>query len=1082
MILLRIVLLICISIMILMPSIPGNSSQPMSLERMRLNLVRLDFSIEETKSNIKSIRDVRFLPDLYMALAEFLIEKSRYMYAIKVIETEGAETTTVDFAAEKQPKLEAIEVYDTVIDKFPTYRHRHRALFFKAHELRELGRQEEAMQTYSQLIKEYPESEFWEECHIIMGDYFFEEKKDLGRALSVYRRILDRPAGPFTPLAHYKIAWIYINQNKFSEALLSFEAVLLENLNEDLSLLPEIYRKTDVRRDALVNMVWPYSELDKNQLVKLGRPQRLQVLDYFLSLSPNKSSYEQVLSRLGRRLIIKQRFIEATQVYYELLRITQDLESRIDIIERLYVSMRNSQQSWPVRGFVQEIAQTLPHIAISDQIEESVKTKALHDFEIFARDIATRGQRRARETGDKEDWQWAIRDYQSYLDVFPSNRYANTIRLNLAESHFNAGNYLEAAKAYEHLAFLVRQPKRRKELFDSAIEAYIATFRNQPELSLLELSEARSGLRHVGQHYVRTYPNEKAVPDIYYNMAQTYYEERDFDQSISSLREFINRYPQHQKIQVATHLLLDVYNQKEDYPGLVREGQALLQNKNIREPRLRQQIAQIVEQAQMRNLQAEAGDFSSPEYAANLLRLARRYKGSSLGDKALYESFVAFRSNRDPRAYAAGEQLLMAHSDSQYAQEVVTVMGQMALQTADFRRAALYFELFHERYPGQAEAKELLKSAAEMRKLMGDYKLASRGYLRLGDRLKAAEMDFLAQDWTSLTRSAAQLTDNIKGAYWLGLAQFRLRGMGPAQAALQKASQLPAQDSNEKDMAAHALYLLSQGAMVHYQRVQMRSGREAQAVTEKAARLKALESQLQRVMDYGSGRWTVAALYGLGMAHLEFAQFIRRAPQPEGLSGAQLQEYQSALGAQAASYHQNANQYFRQCVQTAETHEIFTRFVRGCLSQGQVKVNEAEDIRVWTQARESSPPGANEIRRQLFEDSRNPALLRRLAQLYIRSQDYSMAELILNRALEMEPRQAETRASIGVIKLYKNEMTEAKDWFMKALEVQPGNATALWGLAGLYKEFQFQSKLSNILPKARRAGSPRGLVHPMMTQ
>ncbi len=165
---------ICMIVMFLWtsPSV-GQSPAQASLEKMRQDLMKIDKSVTETESKIKEIRDARFLPDLYFALGEFLVEKSRYMYAIKVAENKGTPLNEIDFTMEKRPKFRAIEVYDILIDKFPKLAERDKAIFFKAHELRELGRLEEMVKAYAQLTREYPESSYWEESQLVIGDFFF---------------------------------------------------------------------------------------------------------------------------------------------------------------------------------------------------------------------------------------------------------------------------------------------------------------------------------------------------------------------------------------------------------------------------------------------------------------------------------------------------------------------------------------------------------------------------------------------------------------------------------------------------------------------------------------------------------------------------------------------------------------------------------------------------------------------------------------------------------------------------------------------------------------------------------------------
>ena len=1053
-------------------------AQQISLEQMRQDLAKINKSVDETETKVKEVRDARFLPDLYFALAEFLVEKARYMYAIKVAKNKGTPMEELDFNMEKRPKFRAIEIYDILIDKFPKLPERDKAIFFKAHELRELGRLEDMVRAYAQLTREYPKSAFWEESQLVIGDYFFEEKKDVDLALEMYHKILKRKVGPFTPLAHYKIGWAYINKNKFEKSLLSFERVLTRNQNVDLSKLPDLYKKTDVRREALLAMVWPYSEVKKARLKQLGR-WRVNPLNYFRRLSPDRISYEKVLSKIGRRLNIKKRFPETTKAYFELLRVSNDIDTRRDAIERAYVAMKNTLKLWPVRGYVQEVAKTIAEIRYSDSLKKAEIKKALHDYEIFARDVATRSNKRAKKTLLKEDWEWTIRDYNAYLWAFPDSKRAPLMRLNLAESYFNAGNIIEAAKAYEKLVPFTKNSKRKKSFLESSIQSYISAIRNQSKLSRLELTEVRSGLRDVGKQYIGLYPNEKSVPGIRFNVGQTFYDERNFVEAVKAFKDYIKRHPGHKDVSIAANLILDAYNQKEDYKNIIKEGKALVANKNIKDPALKNQVMQIIEQAEMRSVQAQAGDVSSPEYATSLLRLARKYKGSALGDKALYEAFVALRSKRDPRAYQSGEQLLMQHGKSKYALEVVSAMGQMALTTADFRRASLYFELYAEKYPGKKDSRDLLRNAATMRELMGDYKVAARDFRKLNDYTSVAKMDFLANDWASLLRSAPQAR-GVEASYWEGLAQYRLRGISAARAALEKTSQIGGNTYESQEMAAHSLYLLTMDTMERYNQIRMSPGNETKAVNSKAAMLRDLDNKLNSVIKFGNGRWIIAALYGLGQANREFAQFIKQAPMPKGLNGAQKKQYKQVLSQQAAQYSKASSNYFKQCIQNAEKYEVFTLFVRGCQSRGKIKVDEAKETRRYGRAQEKSPPGAKQLRNRLYDSPRDVNLLTKLARIYVQSKDYSMAELILNRALEISPNNGTVAASIGVVHLHKNDLGAAKKAFDSALKISKNNALALWGIAGLHKQFNFKKKFGRSRAAARRAGNPTGLTHPFI--
>lgn len=93
-------------------------------------------------------------------------------------------------------------------------------------------------------------------------------------------------------------------------------------------------------------------------------------------------------------------------------------------------------------------------------------------------------------------------------------------------------------------------------------------------------------------------------------------------------------------------------------------------------------------QSEYKNIQTSIADFSSDNYSKELLKFAEKYKGTNLGDRALFEAFNSLKSKKDPGAYIPGEELLIKHGNSKYAKEVTMEMGKLALLTADFRRAA----------------------------------------------------------------------------------------------------------------------------------------------------------------------------------------------------------------------------------------------------------------------------------------------------------------------------------------------------------------------------------------------------------
>ncbi len=1055
----------------------GTPLQGRTLEQMRNDLIRIDQGIEVTRKRIRDVKDARFLPDLYFTLSEFYVNKSRVMYAVKVAERKGVAIEEIDTTAEKRAKVQAIDIYQTIIDKFPKLPERDRAMFFKAHEQRELGLLDEMLITYRQLTSEYPKSQYWSESIVVIGDYLYDQKKDMELALEQYAKILQMPLGPFTPLARYKMGWCYVNLERFKDAMLAYEGVIKENTDIDLSELPEIYRKTDVRRDALMAVVRPYSELNDKELLALG-DWRLDPVAYIRQLSSDRLTYEKGLQRLAKRMEIKQRYSAAVRAYLEVLRVSLDLETRMDMVERLYVAMKNTNLRAPVRGDVDEVTKTILMVRASD-LRNAVKKKAVFDYEIFARDVATRSHEKAKQSSQEPDYAEAIRDYNSYLGVFPKSKYRAQMTLNLAESYFNSKSYVEAGKLYHKLAKETKDGKKKESFFESGLESLVQGLKNVEQLNRLELTEARYALRDLGGRMLALFPRHRAAAEIRFNVGQTYYDERNFDSAVKALKIFIAKHPSDGKVADAANLILDAYNQKEDYPGMIREGRWILAKIKIRDANLRANIKQIIQQAELKAVQEKAGDFSSKNYASNLMELAKKYKGSSLGDKALYEAFVALKAKRDPQMFKTGEQLIAQFGNSNYAKEVVTDMGQMSLRTADFARASFYLEIFAEKYPKNPDAKTLLKGAAQIREQTGDFRAAAKDYRAIGDQQAAARMDFLANDWSALLNSATR-AGGLSGAYWQGLALFRMRGIDQARPVLEKAAGMSASSPEETEMTSHSLYLLASGSMGRFKSIRLEAGREAEIVKQKSEIFKTLTTQLETVVSSGSGRWTIAALYGLGQVNDEFANFISSAPVPAGLNSAQVQQYKNAIEGQASQYRKASGSYYSKCVSSAEKFVVFTKFVEGCRSKGQVNVSEADDSKRNFKSSGRTPANMASYRERLYQSPQDIEPLKELSAAYIGSGEYSLAYVTLSRALEVKPDDADLTARLGVVALYMNDYFEAKRQFDKAVNYSSSQPTALWGLAGLYKHFQFSSKFKQIVGKAKNSGRPKGPVHPFM--
>ena len=1066
-------------------------------------LAEVEKKIAITKKEMGKIRDATYLPDLYFTLADLNVEKTRILVVLKNAKNPGKKPEDIDYTMEKRPKQEAIDIYQKIYTFFPKYEKRDKALFFKGIELRDLGKFEEMIRTFIQLSKEFPNSEHYNEANIIVGDFLFESKKDLDAAGDAFIRVINRPLSAFTPLAYYRLGWVQFNQAKNEEAVKSFEsAIEKQNMINPVDL-PEIYRKTDIRREAVTALAVPYVEIYSDPLKK--RTDLPEPVEYFRTQSPDHFTYRKVLARAGRRLILKEKFREAADCFYNVLALSTDFDTRFEALQRITEMQRRKASKVPLLPIVRETALTVDLLqasqptpmrltaAILQKLKPVPRAKGapapkiagisraigqLAFLELIARDLSTQLEARAKAAGSPSDYADAAEAYDVYQSRFASSPYALDQRLNRAESLFRAEKWVKAGMEYEALSKVPANAKKKNEFQESAIETYTKALQISEKLSLVERIRARQGLRVVGTMWVKANPKKNGAATVAFNIANSWYEERQLKNAIASLRVFIRSYPSDEKVRDAIFLIINAYSQLDDYKGLQAAGAQLITTAGLT-PADKGMIQDAVRRAQTKQLQNVAGDFGTKAYAENLISVANKYKGSALGVQALYEAFQSLKSKKDPELFDIGEALLDQHSDSQYAKEISSTMATLALTTASYDRAAKYLSRFAEKYPNEPESKGFRETSAVLFERQGDLPKARAAYLKIGNKAAVARMDLLMGAWPALEQSSVEA--NIpESQYWHALAVWR---QGRYNDATKLLHELAASKSVPSDQSGHARYLLAQLALERFRSVQMKSSEDAAALGEKVKLFQALSTELQGIVTSGAGKWSIAALYLLGQTHYDLGQFIANSPLPGGLSDADKAAYIGALKKQAENYLDEAGKVFAKCIETAETNDVFTRYVDGCRAQGRKLVKEDEDASKTTPSMATNePPRAKEIRKKLFENASNVNLLFDLGDVYVRADQPRTAAGIYARILEVDSGNARATASIGVTSMILNEPDTAFDSFKKALKEQNADATALYNLAGLYKQYGFmnkfkaeKAKLSGIARPSLLAPSSRGI-------
>jgi TolA-binding protein len=1073
---------------------------------------KCELAIINTKTLIGRSRNRPYLPDLYLRLAELYIEKSRIVYFLRRSRVrEGGERALDQYEANLL-KLRAIEIYQRILNDHPNYEHTDKVHFFMAHELRELGRIDEMITQYQTIISKYPESQYCPEAHLLLGDYYFNKKQDVDQSKAHYESVLQYPQSSAVAAARYKLAWCQINLVDYNGALELFEeSVNSPQAAQDLDI--DTYRRVDVRLESLIDMAYCYPEVYKK-----ATPE--QALEYFKQYAWSRPVYTAVLEKLAYRYYVKKKWSMAAQLYRELATIRQDPEKLIEYAKLIFESAQAVGKYQHAEKDVEIIIKALASQKYSVHVAQTDKEKLLNDFEIFARDIITHLHAKSRQSNSVQDFTIAANAYKQYLDFFSDTPIARKMVENYAEALFSAGKYLEAGKQYEKvLPEATVDTKKRKEMLYSSVISYYQALKNKEELNFYQAAYARDGLRANGKIFAGEYPHSPHAPDILFNVAWVSYDAGQYEAAIADLSNFIDQHTHHKAAKAAVHLVLDAYHLLEDYDGMIRYGKTILTGGKIGDPKLRQEIAQIVRSAESKVVStmtmAAMDDWENKR--EELMQVADKGGLSDMGEQALNALIITSEDQNDlPTLYDAGNKLIKSFPKSTHAKNTLGILINTSVKIGQLRLVADYMEQFAQRYPKDHNSADFLMQAARIREGMGQYTRANQNYQRLiaHGGLPVEQLDevvfAMADNMEQIGNKDAALRTmrtyqsrlspqgRVRAQALLAVISLQANRRSQAQKYSRAAKQTYKPGMGKNDPVLHTLM-----AQIAYEEVYGTSGRyyklklsrkiDNKIVAQKAKLLQSLEEGYQKVMGLKSPAWALRACFRANELNREFAEFLLQSPLPGDLSAAQKQQYSALLRQKAQAYTDKADQYLKTCVELAKKWEIcdpklFGYFYPASNPQGQENAyrslsGDRPSAEISRQALRESEIAA--LYRKLLKSSDNHTLQLELAKAYLKHGDYRQASLIAKSALPklnggQGPLKADLLNVVGLTHLYCGRDSLAKETFKQALEANQNMAAARINLAGLYKHYGHGDKAAQLISGAPLSDIDHDSIHPQI--
>lgn len=809
--------------------------------------------------------------------------------------------------------LEAIQLYDRLLEKYPSHEHNDQVLYQKARAYDELGRTAEAMKVMEQLIAAYPGSRYVDEVLFRRAEHFFTRRK-YRDAEGAYEAIIAMGAvSQYYELALYKLGWSLYKQELYDEALHRYVALL----DYKVSIGYDFDAQHDEGEERRIADTFDIISLSFSNL---GGPEGVQ--QYFAA--NGKRSYEdRVYRNLGEFYLTKLRYHDAAKTYnafvaqYPLHRRSPHFSMRvIEIYEtgRFPQLVLDSKKAFASNYGLS--AEYWRHFDVKQSLEVLSYLKS--NLKDLANHYHAQYQGKSAAEQKVANYAEASRWYAAYIASFRDDAETPSINYQLADLQLEHQDYAGAAREYERTAY-------EYPLHDRASAAgYAAIYAHRENLKVVreqDKSGARRDTVNSSLKFADTFPDHEHAAVVLRAAADDLYGMKDFAPALSAGRKLIERYPNAAAPVRRSAWLVVAHSSLElaDYPNAEQAyGRVLALTPNEDEA-----YAGLVE-----NL------------AASIYK-----QGEQANEQANYRA-AADHFLRIKQAAPTAKLRAAAEYDA----------GAALIRLEDWAAAAAVLDAFRRAYPEHELQRDATKQIALVYRKDGQLSRSAEEYERVATESDNPELRAEALLLAGQLYQESASPDRALAAYVRYVEQFP-KPVEPAvetrfkiaeiylskndhphyQQELQEIVRIDAAAAGER--TARTRYLAARSALVLAQQV-YESFAELkllqpfeQSLEEKQRRMNAATAAFGQLVDYQVGEITAAATFYLGEIYSGFSRALHESQRPDGLTGAKLQEYQDALDEEAFPFEENAIKVHEKNLELMSGDRLYNTWIEKSLAR-----------------------------------------------------------------------------------------------------------------------------------------------------
>jgi TolA-binding protein len=848
------------------------------------------------------------------------------------LEIERARDELAESSGAKEYR-DAIRVYEDLLRAYPSHAGNDRVLYQLSHAYDQTGDLGRSLATLDRLVKEYPQSVYRDEAEFRRGEVLFTlrrypeaekaysvvlQKGDL-RATDIAIEITTSIAaeGPgeekqkssaFYERALYMHGWSLFKQARLEEALTSFSAVLDRKLigRDNGAALEELPGLTRAERELTEDTFRVVS-------LSLANLQGADTIPKYFS-TPRRREYEfRVYQQLGELYFKQDRVADGANVLNAFAR-------RYPTHPQSPLMQSQVIQAYQQAGFTALALEAKKEFALRYGVEsefhrvngELVYQRVSPYVKTHVEELARHYHAVAQKNKKSEDYQEAARWYRVYVDSFPTDPRAPSMRFLLAESLFEDRRFAAAAAEYERTAY---DYPRHEKTADAGYAALLAYSQQEKQAKGEELRLVRGRSVESALRFAEANPGDGRAAGVLTNAAEKLYTNNDPNSAAIVARRVlaIRPPPAPDLRRTAWTVVAHVEFQQGAFDRserAYREALALTpKNSSNRAPLTERLAASVYKQGE----QARAAG-QMRVAADQFLRVGSVAPDSPIRANAQYDAAASLIALKDWNAAARVlEGFRRDYPKHPLQAEVPGKLAVSYMESGQVLKAAAEYEAIAATGKDVALARGALWQSAELYEKAGQERGEAAAYERY------------------VRQYPRPLEPAIEARY--RLAEISRKAGRPTQRQAWSRELVEAEQKGGSERTDRTRYLGSLSALVMAEPLD-EAYRGVRLVEPLKKNLKRKKDKLQQALqaytiaaDYGVPEAATTATYRTAELYNDFGKALLDSQRPKGLSKDELEQYNVMLEEQAYPFEEKA----------IELHEINARRVRAGLYDDWVK-------------------------------------------------------------------------------------------------------------------------------------------------